>query len=176
MEFEEKTIKSEYLYKGKIINLRKDEIVLEDGKKALREIVEHSGGCAVLCEKDGCVLMVKQFRYPYKETVLEIPAGKINVGESPYETAIRELEEEGGIKAEKVSLMYESYPSPGYTNEKIYIYKAENFVKSKQNLDEDEFLTAEWIKKDKLKDMIKNGEIKDGKTLIALLSIIDVNR
>ena len=112
MEFEEKTLNKNYIYKGKILSLRKDDIILPDGNNAIREIIEHSGGSAVLCVKDGKVLLVKQFRYAYKEEVWEIPAGKINPGESPEETALREIEEEGGVKAERVELLYTLYPSP----------------------------------------------------------------
>ena len=172
MSFIEKTKNKSYLYKGKILNVRKDDVVLPDGKSAIREIIEHNGGSAVLCEKDGKILMVRQFRYAYQKELLEIPAGKLNQGEDPKETAIRELEEEGGIKADKMELLVEVYPSPGYTNEIIRIYRAEGLTNTHAHLDEDEFLTAEWIEIKKLKEMIKNGEIKDAKTLIALNYVI----
>jgi len=172
MEFKEKTLSEEYLYKGRILNLRKDKIILPDGKEALREVVEHSGGSCILCEKEGKILLVRQFRYPYKQELLELPAGKLNPGESPELTAIRELEEEGGIKADGVELMFEVYPSPGYTDEIIRIYRAVGIKETKTHLDEDEFLESVWIDKETLKNMIKNGEIKDGKTLIALLSVL----
>lgn len=172
MEFEEKTLSEQYLYEGKILKLRKDEITLPDGNNALREVVEHSGGSAILCEKEGKILLVKQFRYPYKEELWEIPAGKLNEGEDPIETAIRELKEEGGVIANSVEKMFEVYPSPGYTDEIIRIYRASGIKEDVQSLDEDEFLRAEWFDKRTLKQMIKNGEIKDGKTLIALLAIL----
>ena len=172
MQFKEITLKKEYLYKGKILNLRKDQIVLPDGKGAVREVVEHSGGSCIVCERDGKILLVRQFRYPYMQELLELPAGKLNVGEDPAITAIRELEEEGGIRAEKVELMFEVYPSPGYTDEIIRIYKAVGIKETKVNLDEDEFLESVWIDKPTLKQMVANGEIKDGKTLIALLAIL----
>ncbi len=170
MNFEEKTLKKEYLYKGKILNLRKDEILLPDGNGAIREIVEHSGGSAIYCEKDGKILLVKQFRYPYKKVIWEIPAGKINAGEDPLETAKRELVEEGGVKANKLTKLFEIYPSPGYTEEIIHLYRAEELEKAEIHLDEDEFLSGEWIDKNTVLKMIENGEIKDGKTLIAVLS------
>ena len=170
MEFKEKTVKENYLYKGKILNLRKDDIILPDGKSAVREIVEHSGGSTVYCEKDGKVLLVKQFRYPYKEEIWELPAGKLEPNEDPKDTAIRELEEEGGIKAENAELMFVVYPTPGYTEEKIYIYRAIGLTETNTRLDDGEFLKSEWFDKATLKNMIDSGEIKDGKTLIALLS------
>ena len=172
MQFNEKTKNSTVLYDGKILTLTKDEVILKNGKTALREVVHHSGGSTVLCEKDGKILLVKQFRYPYKKELLELPAGKLNKGETPKETAIRELREEAGVVCKDVELLFECYPSPGYTDEVIYIYKATDFTFTSQNLDEDEFLSAVWIDKEKLKEMVKNKEIKDGKTLIALLSVL----
>ena len=170
MEFKEKTVKKEYIYKGKILSVRKDDILLPNGNPAIREVVEHSGGSAIYCEKDGKILLVKQFRYPYKEELYEIPAGKLNEGETPEQTAIRELEEEGGIKAKKVEKLFDVYPTPAYTNEIIRIFKAEDFVESKIKLDEDEFLLGEWIDKDLALKMVNNGQIKDAKTIIAILS------
>lgn len=168
MDFKEKTVKENYLYRGKILNLRKDDVILPDGKEAIREIVEHSGGSAILCEKDGKVLMVKQFRYPYKEEIWEIPAGKVNAGETPEQTALRELKEEGGITAKKIEKIFDVYPSPGYTEEIIRIYKAEGLKEGDTKLDEDEFLTGSWFDIETLKKMVKDKEIKDAKTLIAL--------
>ena len=110
MEFKEKTVKKTYVYKGKILSLRKDDIVLPDNAPAVREMVEHSGGSAIYCEKDGKILLVKQFRYPQSEELYVIPAGKLNEGEDPEKTAIRELEEEGGLKAERVEKICEIYP------------------------------------------------------------------
>lgn len=172
MNFEEKTFKTEYVYKGKILNLRNDQVTLPDGKTAYREIIEHSGGSCVLCEDGDKVLLVRQFRYAYKENLWEVPAGKLNPNEDPKLTAVRELEEECGIKAERVELLFEVYPTPGYTNEIIRIYKAFGLEKGEVHLDDGEFLESKWIEKDRLKQMIKNGEIKDAKTLIALLTIL----
>lgn len=170
MEFKEKTLKKEYIYNGKILAVRKDQVLLPNGNSAIREVVEHSGGSAIYCEKDGKILLVKQFRYPYKEELYEIPAGKLNEGETPEQTAIRELEEEGGIKAKSVEKLFDIYPTPAYTNEIIRIFKAKDFVEAQIKLDEDEFLTGEWIDKNVAKNMVNNGEIKDAKTIIAILS------
>lgn len=173
MDFKEQTVNKNYVYKGKIINVRKDDILLPDGNPAVREIVEHSGGSSILCIKDDQVYLVKQFRYAYGEELWEIPAGKLNEGEHPKTTAIRELEEETGLVADKIELIFKVYPTPGYTNEIIWIYRAEGFTKTSMHLDKDEFLTGEWIKLDKAKQMIESGEIKDGKTLIALQSVLN---
>ncbi len=169
MNFEEKTLESKRIYDGKILKLKKDKVLLPNGNTSFREIVEHSGGSCVLCERDGKILLVKQYRYAYQKELWEIPAGKINEGEDPSETAIRELEEESGVRAEKVELLYEIYPSPGYTSEVIYLYKASGFTQTEMHLDEDEFVTGEWFTVGEILDMIKSGVIKDGKTLIALL-------
>lgn len=172
MQFEEKTLKKKFIYQGKILNLRCDDVMLPNGKTALREIVEHAGGSCVLCEKDGKILFVKQFRYAYGKELLELPAGKKDVGETAEQTALRELEEEAGLKAQKAHLLFEVYPSPGYTDEVIKIFRVTEFTESKSHLDEDEFLNCVWIEKSKVKNMIEQGEIKDAKTLIALLRIL----
>lgn len=168
MDFEEKTLASEYVYKGRILNLRKDEIALSDGARSVREIVEHSGGSCVLCVKDGKILLVKQFRYAYKKAIWEIPAGKINKGEDPKETAVRELEEECGVKAEKEELLIEIYPSPGYTDEIIRLYRVSGLRDGKTHFDADERIESRWFDTEEAKKMAKNGEINDAKTLIAL--------
>ena len=172
MNLNEKTLVENYVYKGKILKLKNDKVILPNGNTSFREIVVHGGGSSIYCEKDNKVLMVKQFRYAYNKELLEIPAGKLNEGEDPLQTAKRELEEECGVIANKLTKVFEVYPSPGYTNEVISIFKAEDIVEGKQNLDDDEFLTCCWIEKDKLKQMIEKGEIKDSKTLIALLHFI----
>ena len=169
MDFEEKTLEENVLYSGKILDLKKDKVLLPNGKESFREIVTHGGGSAILCEKDDKILLVRQFRYAYKEEIWEIPAGKINSGEDPKDTAFRELEEECGIKADEMELLFSVYPSPGYTSEIIRIYRAKGLTESKVKLDEDEFLVARWVEKSRLSEMIKSGEIKDAKTLVALL-------
>ena len=176
MKFKETTVRKKVLYKGKILSLRVDDVTLPDGKQAVREIVEHHGGSCVLCVRNGKILLVRQYRYAYGETVWEIPAGKLNEGESPEETAARELEEECGYSAKTVTLMFTVYPSPGYTDEIIRIYRAENLVKTHTHKDEDEFLTSRWVSEDKVRKMMADGKIKDGKTLIALLSYFNDNK
>ena len=149
--------------------MRVDDAQLPDGKPCKREIIEHSGGACVLYVENDSVLLVRQFRYAYGEMLWEIPAGKLEKGEDPKITASRELEEETGIRSEDLSLLFIDYPTPGYTNEKIYIYEAKNGKKVSQNLDDGEFLTAEFVPLTKVKEMLDTGEIKDGKTIIALL-------
>jgi ADP-ribose pyrophosphatase len=168
MDYIEKTVKKNYIYQGKILTLRCDDALLPNGAPCKREIIEHSGGACVLYVEDGKVLLVRQYRYPYAESIYEIPAGKLDKGEAPIKTAIRELEEEGGLVADELKLLYVMYPSPGYTNEKIYIYQALSAHETAARLDEGEYLDAEYIPLDKVKEMLANGEICDGKTIIAL--------
>jgi ADP-ribose pyrophosphatase len=172
MNFEEKTISSEYLYKGKIINLRKDIALLPNGEEALREVIEHPGGVAVApLTEDGGLLMVRQFRYPYKEVVLEVPAGKLSAGEIPLECGKRELKEETGATAQEYINLGVLYPSPGYVDEKIYLYAAKGLTFGTQSLDDDEFLSVESIPLERAVDMALSGEITDAKTLAIVLKI-----
>ncbi|MBE7085240.1 MAG: NUDIX hydrolase [Clostridiales bacterium] len=168
MDFVEKTIKKNYVYKGKILTLRKDDALLPNGEPCIREIIEHSGGACALYMEGDKVLFVRQYRYAYGESIYELPAGKLEPHEDPMLTAKRELEEETGITAGRLELLYVAYPSPGYTDEKIYIYRAFDGEKTQRHLDEGEFVDVVWIPVDKVKNMLKNGEIKDAKTIIAL--------
>ncbi len=168
MDYIEKTVQENCVYEGRILTLRVDDALLPDGRPCKREIVVHSGGACVLCVKEGKVLLVRQYRYAYGESIYEIPAGKLEKGEDPYLAAARELEEEGGLRAKALRLLYVMYPTPGYTNEKIYIYEATEVEESKAKLDDDEFLDVEYIPLERVKEMLQNGEIKDGKTIIAL--------
>ena len=168
MDYVEKTVNKNYVFKGKILTVRCDDALLPDGNPCTREIIEHNGGAAVLYVEDGKILLVRQYRYPYGESIYEIPAGKLDKGEDPIVAAARELEEEGGVRAERFELLFIDYPTPGYTNEKIYIYRAYDGKKVKAHLDEDEFLDAEYIPAERVREMLKNREICDGKTIIAL--------
>ncbi len=169
MDLEEKTVQKNYIYRGKIVNLRCDDAVLPDGRPCKREVIEHSGGAAVLCVLDGKVALVRQFRYAYGEAIYEIPAGKLNAGEDPMPAAKRELEEETGLQAGRLVHLFTLYPTPGYTNEKIYIYEAEDVQAGAQRLDEGEFLNVEYMPVRDALSMVENGTIKDAKTIVALL-------
>ena len=170
MQLKEIKKSGKYHFNGKIINLRVDDIILPNGKESKREVVEHNGGSCLLVEKNDKILFVKQFRYPVGKPLLEIPAGKIDKGEDPLTTAIRELEEECGLIPLKIEKLFEFYPSPGYANEKLYIYQVKEFKRAKKSPDEDEFLEVKWIKTEKVRELIQKGKIEDAKTLIALLN------
>lgn len=169
MDLKEKTIRKNYIYEGKIISLRRDDVLLPDGKICQREIVEHPGGASVLCVRDGKIALVRQYRYAYEEELLEIPAGKLQPGEDPMLAAKRELEEETGLIAEKLTHLFTLFPTPGYTNEKIYIYYAEGLQEGRQHLDEDEFLSVVYLPIEEVVQMMERGQISDSKTIAAVL-------
>lgn len=166
----EKTIKGDYAFRGRIISLRVDEIELENGKTATREVVEHPGGVCVLpLGADDTVTLVRQFRYPYKEELLELPAGKRSPGEDPLECGKRELTEETGLVAAHYQSLGQMYPSPGYVDEIIYLYLATGLTEAEQCLDEDEFLDVCPLPLAEAVQKVLSGEIKDAKTQVLLL-------
>lgn len=172
MKFEEKTLDSTCLYQGRIIRLRKDTVELHNGRRAIREVVEHPGGvCVAALTRKQELLMVRQFRYPYREELLELPAGKIDPGEEPLVCGRRELREETGAAAGSYTSLGRLYPSPGYFNEIIYLYLAEGLTFGEQHPDEDEFLDLVRIPlKDAVK-MVMENKITDAKTQTAVLKV-----
>lgn len=171
MNLSEKQLKKEYIYNGKIINVRRDEARLPNSATALREVVEHPGGVSVLpLDEDNNVYFVRQFRYPYFEEILEIPAGKRDrKGEEPLDCGKRELKEEIGALAEDYTFLGEVYPTPGYCDEIIFIYLAKGLTFSECEPDEDEFVETVKMPIEKAVEAVLSGEIKDAKTQIAVL-------
>ncbi len=165
----ETTAQKNVVFEGKIITVRCDDAILPNGKPCKREIVEHPGGASILCVVDGKAVLVKQFRYAYGEELYEIPAGKLERGEDPAVAAKRELEEETGLIAGSLTLLTVLYPSPGYTNEKLYIYEAADVRTGERHPDSDEFLNVEYIPFTEACNMVARGEIRDAKTVCALL-------
>lgn len=164
------TVKSEKIFEGKIINLRVDTVELQNQKYAKREIVEHKGSSAIIAlNENDEIILVKQYRKAIEDFLYEIPAGKINVAEEPRECALRELKEETGYEAKKVTKIYEIYSTPGFSNEKIYIFKAEGLTFTSTNFDEDEDIEVIAINKCEAKKMLETGQITDGKTIIGIL-------
>ncbi|WP_251859505.1 NUDIX hydrolase [Clostridium sp. Marseille-Q2269] len=171
MNFYEKTLEEHEIYKGKIINVVKQKVKLPNGKESFREIVRHPGAVAIVAYKDEKkLLLIKQFRKAIDKEIFEIPAGKIEKGEEAKNSALRELEEETGYKAENIEYLGKIVTSPGFSDEYIYIYKAFNLYKGNEGMqDEDEFIDLTEIHIDKLKEYIKNGNIIDGKTISAIM-------
>lgn len=175
MHLEEKTISVKKIYDGKIINVTREKILLENKSEAYREVVHHSGGVCILpINSKGEVLFVKQYRYPFKDVLLEIPAGKREDGEDPKDCGIRELKEEVGAEAESVIYLGKLYPTVAYDTEVIYMYMAQKLSFGEQKLDEDEFLDIVKIPLEKAYKMVLDDEIPDAKTQIAILKAWDM--
>lgn len=170
MDLEEKRLNSKFTYNGKILDIYVDEVSLPNGKTSFREYIKHPGATAILAVLDnGNILMVKQYRYPAGDVLLEIPAGRINENEDPASCAVRELEEETGYRAGEIVPYMDIFLAPGYSNEKIYVYLATNLKKTSTNWDDDEFLEILEIEPKKIKEMILNNEIPDSKTAAVIL-------
>ena len=161
----EKQLNSELVYDGKLLKVFKDDIELSNHNQTTREYIKHNGASAVIAlTKDNKVVMEKQFRYPFKDVLTEVPAGKIDSGEEPLVAAKRELKEETGYTADKWEFLGRYYPTCAYSSEVIYFYLATDLTMGSQDLDDDEFLNVELIDFDKLLEMAINDEIPDGKT------------
>ncbi len=168
--FKEERIKRENIYKGKIFNIYRDEVKLCDGSFAIREKVEHNGGvCVIIKNELNEYLFVNQFRYGVDEEIVELVAGKLEKGEDIEKCAIREAEEEAGIKVKKLSYLGKIYPTPAYDSEIIHCYVVEEYEQVKQKLDDKEFLNVICLKEEEIVRMISNNQIKDAKTLAFLL-------
>ena len=168
----EKTLSSETLFEGRVITLTKDTALLENGRTATREVVHHHGGaCIVPYFADGTICMVRQFRYAMQQELWELPAGKLEKGEDPFEAAKRELEEECGLTADHYTSLGEFYPTVGYDTEIIYTWVATGLHETHMHLDADEFLTPDRVPLEKAYEMVMRGEIKDGKTIAGVLKL-----
>ncbi|MDO5111399.1 MAG: NUDIX hydrolase [Clostridia bacterium] len=166
----EKTLTSQEIYNGRVVHLFRDTVALPNGKEGVREVIRHPGAvCVIPVTEAGDVVMVRQFRYPFSTTLLEIPAGKMEQGEDPLDCAMRELSEETGAQASKWTELGVVYPSVAYLDEKIYIYLAHGLTFGKTHTDEDEFLHVEKYPLGTVLDMVMEGDIPDGKTQIAIL-------
>lgn len=171
MTFEEKTIESELIYKGAILNLRRDKVTVPNGE-SYREIIEHNGGAVLAAvTNDGKLVMVRQFRKPAERVFFEVPAGKIDPGEAPEVTAVRELKEETGYTAKNVRYLTFFYPCVGYSEEKLHLYLCTDLEPGETNFDENECIDIEEWDIDELCQMVMKGEIHDAKTIIAIFMV-----
>ena len=157
------------VYQGKLIDLTVDRITTASGIQAVREVVVHPGGAAVLpVFPNGDVLLVEQFRYPMRRALLELPAGKIETGELPEETAARELEEEVGYRAGRLEKLGAFYTTPGFCTELLHLFLARDLQPGRSGGDEDEELLVHRYSLNELHRLVRLGEIVDAKTLIGL--------
>ena len=170
---EEKMLNSKNVFSGKLLNVFTDAVELPNGSNAGREYIKHVGAvCVVALTDDNKVIVERQYRYPMQEVTLEIPAGKLDGKyEDPLEAAKRELMEETGAVAEKITYLGKFYPTPAYSDEVIHMYLAEGLHFEAQSLDEDEFLTVELVPINELADQIMAGNVPDGKTQAAVLAV-----
>ena len=164
----EKTLKSEKIYQGKILSLRIDTIEMPNKKYSKREIVEHKPAVVIIAIKATKHLMVRQFRKAVEKTLLEVPAGLVEIQETPVQAASRELEEETGYLCENPKYIMEFYTSPGYSDEKIDLFLAEDLVKTEQNLDDGEFIEVEEIEIEELRKKVLYGEVQNASSIIAI--------
>ncbi len=170
MHLDEKTLDSQLKFKGGILEVYQDTVLLENGKTASRDVIRHSGGvCVVAVNENKEVYFVKQFRYPHNKVLLEVPAGKLEWGENHLECGKRELREEAGFTADEFTYMGCLFPTPAYDSEVIHMYLAKGLHKAEQDLDDDEFLDVLTIPLDEAVKMVMNNEIEDAKTQLALL-------
>ena len=167
----EKKINSQIIYDGKIIKVCKDRVLCENGNEATREVIRHHGGVGVLAIINDKILLVKQYRYPNATDTLEIPAGKLELNENTELCALRELEEETGYSAKAITQIAKFLPTPGYSDEWLYIYQAQDIFKVENPLagDEDEVIELIAIDIDSAYQKVVSGEIFDSKTMIAIM-------
>lgn len=174
-DFEEKKVRGEVIFDGKVMRVERDEITLPNGKEAFREVVRHPGAvCIVPITTEGEVILVRQYRYPHKDVLLEIPAGKLEAGERDSaqtiaEAALRELKEEVGVTPERFTYIGALYPSVAILDEVIFMYLAEGLQFGETSPDEDEFLETVKIPLDELCEMIVRGDVPDAKTQAGVL-------
>lgn len=168
--YEERTMKSTKIFDGKVLQLRVDTVEMEGQKYTKREIVERQPavGIVAITENDE-IILIKQYRKAIDKEIYELPAGMVDFGEEPQKAALRELKEETGYDAKKSDYLLEIYSSPGFTNEKLFIFYAEGLTAGDQHLDEFEHLTVEKVKFDEALKLINLGDIIDSKTVAGIL-------
>lgn len=171
-ELHETLVQRNTIYKGNVITVEENTVELPNGNHANREVVYHKGAVCIIAVVENYMYFVKQFRFAPDEVLLEIPAGKIEIGESPDITAKKELKEEIGGVAETLNKVHEFYVSPGFSNEIVYLYEAENITIEAQALEDDEFLELEKIHVNDLKDLLDSGRVRDAKSVIAIQHVL----
>lgn len=169
MDFEEKTIKSQDIFSGRIVKLKVDTVLLPDGRESTREIIEHAGAVAIIAlDKEGQIIMVRQYRKPVEQVLLEIPAGTMEEGEDPLLCAQRELREETGYTAGSWQKILSYYSTPGFTDELLHLYLATDLSAGDTQPDEDEFVETAVLPLEQAYQLIFDGQIVDGKSIIGI--------
>ena len=167
MDKTEKKISSESIYEGRVINVTKDVVSCPNGNTSLREIVHHRGGVGILFRIDDKFVLERQFRYAFNEEMIEIPAGKLEEGESPLPAAEREMLEETGYRPLEMIHLGDMYPTVGYSNEVIHLYYCDKAVKEERHLDNDECIDLFTLPLEEIEKLINENKIKDSKTIAA---------
>ncbi len=165
---DEVTLSTEPIFDGKVIRVQVDTVRLPNGETGKREIVRHNGAVAVLAIHNDRMIVVDQYRQPLGRTQVEIPAGKLEPGEDPADAIARELKEETGYTAKELKLLYSFYTSPGFADELIHLYLADELEQGEAQLDEDEFLEMSAITLEEAYEQIRTGRISDAKTIMAV--------
>ena len=164
-----KLLTSKEIYKGRVIDLRDDEIQYENGITGYREVATHPGGAAIVAVKDGKIILVTQYRYPLNKIIYELPAGKLDHSEDPVVCAKRELEEETGYISENFIKLGEIVSTPGFCNERLYLFLASGLKQGKKNHGEGEYgMETHYFSLGEIEEKIFNGEIIDAKTICAV--------
>ena len=170
MIMKETTVSSDLIYTGKTIQLRVDTVEVPNKGYQKREIIEQKGAVAIVAiTDDNKIVLVKQYRKAVEKELYELPSGKIEIGETPLDCAIRELKEETGYSVESLKLIHKYYTTPGFSNQLVFIYLAKNLIPGESHLEEDEFLEVYEIDREEAYNMVISNEICDSKTIIGLL-------
>ncbi|GGL46655.1 NUDIX domain-containing protein [Sporolactobacillus putidus] len=165
----EKKIESTEIFKGRVVHLLVDKVGLPNGNDATREVVRHPGAVAIIAvTEDEKMLLVRQYRYPLDKIIYEIPAGKLEPGENPDDSAMRELEEETGHQCEQLERIASFYSSPGFSDELLNIYFTNTLTNGRQHLDDDEFLEVYAVDLGEAVQMVRDHRIADAKTVYAV--------
>jgi len=169
-------IASKTVFEGRIFDVKDDTIRFDNGLVAGRELVAKRDGAAAVIALDGegRLLLVEQYRYGAQQDLLEIPAGLLEKGEEPEQGALRELEEETGWKAGKITFLYDFWATPGYCSEKLSVFLCEDLVKTHQHLDADEFINVKAVTLEEARAMVMDGRITDGKTIAAVFTVLNI--
>jgi ADP-ribose pyrophosphatase len=164
-----KLISSKEIYKGRVIDLRVDEIQYDNGTTGYREVASHPGGAAVVALKDGMIILVSQFRYPLNKTIYELPAGKLDHSEDPVECAKRELEEETGFKSDNFIKLGEIVSTPGFCDERLHLFLARDLKPGNKNHEDGEYgMETHYFTLGEIEQKIVDSEIIDAKTICAV--------